>query len=724
MLPAPWHAVKVKAVGAATTVLGLGGGVGMGRWGSGSLVALVLAAACVGPAPDPGAARRDDLLTRGLAALRAGHSEDAAPLFAQVGRRYPPLADYGLYFRARCESRLHQSDRLDATAAQLLAEHPDSVWVGPIRLLAARDRARRGDPDARDWLVAARAALREGSDSWVQATLALARVEHEHGEFARALDLATTVRRTRPHGATARAARSLTDRLRTDAPALLDEPQARVVEAELRLTEGTPAAAREAASAALGATLEPRLRARALWVRAQAEHALRLDSEAEATVRTVPADDERYPQALAAVGRWHWNADDDATALALFGEVHERFPASAQAPEALYAIGRIQQEAGRYGDAFTAYTQLADRYPGSSLAADARWRAGWVRYLAGEHAAAAGQFRAIARRAGRAGRPAAEYWEARALEQSGSVDQAALRFAHVAERHRRSYYGALAAERLGRTPEPVDVTALAPPTVAFPLDLPGPHGERARLLAGFGLTRFARREIDALPSGATDPPRLFDAYTAIDAPGAAVRLARSTAAVGHRKPLRVLYPLAFWPQVRPRALAADLDPLLVESLIRQESLFEPAAVSPADAHGLMQLLPHTAREVAESAGRPVPDRSALHDPATSVELGTLLLHRLLERHGGSRAKALAAYNAGNDAVAKWERRYPGRPEDEFVELISFRETRDYVKAVIGNYQTYRWVYRDRPSTTSAGRPPNAPFDMITMTSPGAADSTR
>jgi soluble lytic murein transglycosylase len=387
-------------------------------------------------------------------------------------------------------------------------------------------------------------------------------------------------------------------------------------------------------------------------------------------------------------------------------------------------MGRIQQEAGRYDDAFAAYAKIADRYPGASVAGDARWRAGWVRYLAGEHAAAAAQFHAIARRASRSGRVAAEYWEARALEQAGDADQAAQGLAHVAERHGRTYYGGLAAERIGRPPEPVDLTALAPAPVTFPTDLPGPHGERAQLLASLGLTRFARRELAAVPAGATEPARLFDAYTAIEAPGAAVRLARSTSAAGHPKPLRILYPLAFWPHIREGASDTGLDPLLIESLIRQESMFEPAAVSPADAHGLMQLLPGTAREVAEGAGRPLPDRTALHDPAVNVELGTVLLHRLVERHGGSRAKALAAYNAGDDAVAKWERRYPNRPEDEFVELISFRETRDYVKAVLGNYQTYRWVYRDRPSTTSAGSPPNAPFDMITMTSPGAADSTR
>ena len=86
---------------------------------------------------------------------------------------------------------------------------------------------------------------------------------------------------------------------------------------------------------------------------------------------------------------------------------------------------------------------------------------------------------------------------------------------------------------------------------------------------------------------------------------------------------------------------------------------------------------------------------------------------------------LAAYNAGPNAVAKWEARYAGREPDEFVELISYRETRDYVKAVLRNLRAYRQLYAaPSASTSSVGSPPNAPFDMMTITSPAFADDTR
>jgi soluble lytic murein transglycosylase len=187
---------------------------------------------------------------------------------------------------------------------------------------------------------------------------------------------------------------------------------------------------------------------------------------------------------------------------------------------------------------------------------------------------------------------------------------------------------------------------------------------------------------------------------------------------------RYLYPLGFWPTIENEARARGLDPLLVCSLIRQESLFLPDAVSPADARGLMQLMPRTAREIAPVAGVVSSDARALATVPTNVRLGTTLLRRLIDRYGGSHAKALAAYNAGEDAVAKWERRYGPRPDDEFTELISFRETRDYVKLVLGNLQIYRQLYAASPAATSLGSPPNAPFDMMTTTSPGALVATR
>jgi soluble lytic murein transglycosylase len=247
----------------------------------------------------------------------------------------------------------------------------------------------------------------------------------------------------------------------------------------------------------------------------------------------------------------------------------------------------------------------------------------------------------------------------------------------------------------------------------------------------------AVREIAALarelPDGGAGEPFLLEAYTEVEAHDRAVRLAeRVGSALAPETLAAYQYPRAYWPRVTAAADAERLDPYLVLAVMRQESLFDPDAVSPAAAYGLLQLLVSTASHV---AGRPM-TAAALVDPTTNITLGTRYLRQLLDRFDGDVAKAVAAYNGGEDAVAKWERRAPGTPTDEFVETISYRETRHYVKQVLGNYRRYRRLYgapgeqravdrayddggRARAATSFAASPPNPPFDISATTSPGA-----
>ncbi|HUE31247.1 MAG TPA: transglycosylase SLT domain-containing protein [Verrucomicrobiae bacterium] len=670
---------------------------------------MAVAAAC--------AARPSGTAPAELAAAAPAQGE-AAELVADAARDHPVLADYALYFQALAARAAGRPGPALESARRLVSDHPDSIWVGPAWLMAGQLERSGGDlASARASLAAARAALPAASARWPRATLSLAEVEGALGEPGAALELARELRRARPRGLAARRARRLAERIRATHPEiLLDHAD----EAEMRLREGDVAGAREQAEMAL-AGAEPLERARILWLRAQAEHALGLGPAAEATCLAIAQDTSEplAPRALMAAAGWRWNVDDDAGALRYFGEVLRRFPDSAQAPEALYASGRIAQEAGRWAEARAAYTRLAARYPRAEPAAEARWRAAWVRYLAGEMAAAADAFARLAGRSAGAARVAAEYWQGRALARFGREAEARALFVHVAERHPRSYYAGLAEERLGRRAAAGEPPAAdrAPP---FPGDLPGSHAERARLLAQLGLARFARLELDAIPPAEVPRRRLLEAYRAVGAVGAALRLAHLMRPGSPGALREYLYPLGYWETVRAAARAHGVDPLLVLAVIRQESRFEPEAVSSAGARGLMQLLPATARQLAPAGAAP-----ALEDVATNIDLGTRLLARLLRQYEGAVVKALAAYNGGEDAVAKWERRYARRAPDEFVELISFRETRDYVKSVLRNCRAYRRIYvAESPATSSAGSPPKAPFDMTAMTSPGRAEATR
>ena len=187
---------------------------------------------------------------------------------------------------------------------------------------------------------------------------------------------------------------------------------------------------------------------------------------------------------------------------------------------------------------------------------------------------------------------------------------------------------------------------------------------------------------------------LVRAYQTVDGYAAAQRLARrlgSQADLSPAEEQQLRYPLAFWDTVRRAAEAQGVDPLLVIGLIRQESMFDPTARSSADARGLMQLLPSTAERVAAAGNQPS-DHTDLNDPEINIELGTRYLRTLLTRFGADPLKAIAAYNGGENAVAKWQRQFAALADDEFVESITYRETRDYVKRVVANYRTYQQVY--------------------------------
>ena len=133
------------------------------------------------------------------------------------------------------------------------------------------------------------------------------------------------------------------------------------------------------------------------------------------------------------------------------------------------------------------------------------------------------------------------------------------------------------------------------------------------------------------------------------------------------------------------------------ALIRQESLFRPAAVSPVGAIGLMQVMPATGAEIADSTGWPEYDPAILTDPAVSLHFGSRYLEEQLARFDGFWPAVLAAYNGGPHNVALWWQ-FPERALDAelWIDRIPYKETRNYVKRVIAQYAAYRRLHADAP----------------------------
>jgi len=184
-----------------------------------------------------------------------------------------------------------------------------------------------------------------------------------------------------------------------------------------------------------------------------------------------------------------------------------------------------------------------------------------------------------------------------------------------------------------------------------------------------------------------------NAFLAMDQSSRAIRIAQKLAESGKRdeEVMRIVYPLVDRDELARAAKAQGLEPALVAAIIRQESSFNPRAVSAADARGLMQVLPSVGQDVAKSLGFPVWYPALLLDADANLQLGTAHLATYRKQYGPL-PRVLAAYNAGGSRVERWTNR-PGSDDPEmFTERISFAETRDYVRVVQRNLAVYRVLY--------------------------------
>jgi soluble lytic murein transglycosylase len=154
------------------------------------------------------------------------------------------------------------------------------------------------------------------------------------------------------------------------------------------------------------------------------------------------------------------------------------------------------------------------------------------------------------------------------------------------------------------------------------------------------------------------------------------------------------YPQGYWDSISTYSKKYGQDPYFIAAIIREESQFQPTALSPAGARGVMQVMPQTGEWVARNVSVPGFDRSRLFEPDMAINVGTWYVSHLMKRFKNDPLLVAAAYNAGPEAVASWLSRNgaAGMERDVFVESIPYMETRGYVKKVLRNYAEYKRIY--------------------------------
>jgi soluble lytic murein transglycosylase len=283
----------------------------------------------------------------------------------------------------------------------------------------------------------------------------------------------------------------------------------------------------------------------------------------------------------------------------------------------------------------------------------------------------------------------ADYWEGRAEEALGNVAAARVAFAAGAQ-HQTAYYGLLSAEKLGLSLDP----ALA--VKSAPLDWAGASFAKssvfaaARLLLAAGDLDLGKRFLLHLAESLTGPELAQLAAFALQGgqPHVAVLIGKQAASRG------VILPDAYFPVVEmvPDGLAVSR--ALALSIARRESEFNVGVVSPAGARGLMQVMPGTAKLMAEKTAKPYVLGQLTVDPVYNVGLGAAYLAQLIEEFGPAVALVASGYNAGPGRPRRWIEAY-GDPRQEgvdvvdWVETIPFGETRTYVMRVVESLVIYR-----------------------------------
>jgi soluble lytic murein transglycosylase len=278
----------------------------------------------------------------------------------------------------------------------------------------------------------------------------------------------------------------------------------------------------------------------------------------------------------------------------------------------------------------------------------------------------------------------------------------------------------LAARRIGGA---TSAPGSAPPAVTLPAEPLEPlqadaSYARVQALRAVGLDGFADEEMaDMARRAVGDPKRLYAVSAAYYAQDSrfhlALRilrrhffsLARSGAAAAPRLFWEMFYPLGWRGELVQAATRASVDPFFVAAVVREESSFHPQARSRVGARGLMQLMPDTARPMAQARRLAFKDGDALDDPAVNLELGTAFLATLLRDFGDARL-ATAAYNAGPTRVREWWAARRSDDLDVWVEQIPFNETRAFVKRVMLSWDEYRRVYGGSLSASAPESPRN------------------
>ncbi len=403
------------------------------------------------------------------------------------------------------------------------------------------------------------------------------------------------------------------------------------------------------------------------------------------------------PSVAYRTARMLWNADYNSSAYKLFDHVASKHPQTEEAGSSYYILGRMHEDRREWKEAQEMFLKLVEAYSASTFFGAAHFKLGWLAYLNGDYEEAVRWLEADRQQENDPNVKAQpSYWLARAYQKLNRAKEADQLFKEIADLAPLSYYAFLAGHFPPRSTQ---------------TELPGKRPDdfwtqyylrRARALLGAGLPRMAAAELqhidaDGDPNVAKTLSVLFG-MAGVHPPAITIAwklLKKNSQQPLPRHLLKSFFPLDFQKEVLAESKKQKIDPLLIFSLIKQESAYREDATSRTGALGLMQLMPSTAEGLVDRKKEKKPGRDELLRSETNIRLGVRYLAELINQQDGNLVYALAAYNGGPHRVKTWRKRWGSLPGEVFVELIPFPETRNYVKRILRNYAYYSGFLQNR-----------------------------
>jgi soluble lytic murein transglycosylase len=400
-----------------------------------------------------------------------------------------------------------------------------------------------------------------------------------------------------------------------------------------------------------------------------------------------------------------------ARAEKLYREMLQRFPRRATAERAQHLLARLYYEHGVWARADREYTRYLQRYaPGNhkraaEFADASRYQQALAR-LAGKNPAAALPLLEELDQSGASGYPSSLLHHLQgvalaALDSRAGRERAIARFEQVIEEEPLSFAALASTARLAQLGQSAPQWGPAPREQAADAELPPSVG----LLADLGLYSAAERELHTREAELLQQYQphagqvLCGQYARLDRGYRQYALARDYSGPNVLQQLPTDANLWAWQCAYPRPFVATVAELearyalphgLLHAVMRQESAFRPDARSPVGAVGLMQLMPQTAERVADELGLEY-QADRLEQAPYNLQLGAFYLRKLLDTFQGRVVLALAAYNAGPQAVSRWLEGGRNLDADLWVARIPYRETRGYVQRVTASWVTYQYL---------------------------------